>query len=174
MFQIQLLTFKPAVETIASLAQQLNGLRLPGSYLLLLDHNRRSSQLFFLTFPASFHSLLWSQPQNTISINEITMPEHLPLSCPSWHSCSTVNHFDCSLWLPLYPDIFPYTIYRPSFLPSTKPKLKLHSSSYNLIVVLLAWSFVLQHYLRKSKYHDFYRHHISSCPEGHAHATLCI
>lgn len=45
-----------------------------------------------------------------------------PLGIP----CSTVHHFDCSFSLPPCPDIFPYNIHRPSFLPSTRPKLKLH------------------------------------------------
>lgn len=129
MLQILLLTFKPAVETITSLPQQLHGLRLLGSYLLLFDHNRRSSQRFFLPQARFLHHFTRScgvslKTQSRLTKSRCPNISHFlaPLSIP----CSTVHHFDCSFSLPPCPDIFPYNIHRPSFLPSTRPKLKLH------------------------------------------------
>lgn len=96
------------------------------------------------------------------------MPEHLPLSCPSWHPVLHSSPFRLLyLATSLSWHVPSHTISTdlPSFHgQGLSPSFI--SSSYSLKVVLLAWSFVIQHYLRNSKYHDFYRHRISSCPEG--------
>lgn len=150
-----------------------------GSYLLLFDHNRRSSQLFFLAKARFLHHFTRScgvslKAQSRLTKSRCSNISHFLalLGIP----CSTVHHFDCSASLPPCPNIF-LPIKHPTglhFLHRQGLSSSFVSSSHPLKVILLAWSFVIQHYLRNSKYHDFYRHRISSCPEGHTHATSCI
>lgn len=99
-----------------------------GSYLLLFDHNRRLSQLFFLPKARFLHHFSRScgvslKIQSQLTKSRCSNISHFlaPLGIP----CSTVHHFDCSVSLP------PLSWHLPSHTTSTdlhsfrRPGLKL-------------------------------------------------